>query len=48
VSRICRGIELDPLYVDLSIRRWQAFTGEKAINLSRRKTFGELELEVRQ
>lgn len=30
-GRRCRGIELDPLYVDLCIRRWQRMTGERAI-----------------
>jgi DNA modification methylase len=29
-GRICFGIELDPLYVDVAIRRWQAFTGKEA------------------
>jgi hypothetical protein len=29
-GRVCLGIEIDPLFVDLAIRRWQAFTGEKA------------------
>jgi hypothetical protein len=29
-GRVCFGIEVDPLFVDLAIRRWQAFTGEKA------------------
>jgi hypothetical protein len=24
------GIEIDPLFVDLAVRRWQAFTGETA------------------
>jgi DNA modification methylase len=28
--RRCLGIELDPTYVDLVIRRWQAFTGKTA------------------
>jgi DNA modification methylase len=27
-GRICRGIEIDPLYVDIAIRRWQRMTGE--------------------
>ncbi len=27
--RICRAIELDPLYVDVAIRRWRALTGEE-------------------
>lgn len=31
VGRVCRGIEMDPLYVDLTIRRWQRLTGEQAI-----------------
>jgi DNA modification methylase len=29
-GRVCYGIEIDPLFVDVAIRRWQAFTGEKA------------------
>ena len=29
-GRVCFGVEIDPLFVDLAIRRWQAFTGEKA------------------
>jgi hypothetical protein len=27
---VCFGIEIDPLFVDVVIRRWQAFTGEVA------------------
>lgn len=30
IGRICLGIELNPTYVDVTIRRWQAFTGETA------------------
>jgi DNA modification methylase len=30
VGRICRGIEMDPLYVDLTIRRWQRLSGQQA------------------
>jgi DNA modification methylase len=33
-GRVCLAIEIDPLFVDLAIRRWQAFTGEKAIRES--------------
>ena len=29
-GRVCFGVEIDPLFVDLAIRRWQVFTGEKA------------------
>ena len=32
VGRICRGVEIDPLYVDVAIRRWQRLTGERAIH----------------
>jgi DNA modification methylase len=32
VGRVCRGIEIDPLYVDTAIRRWQAYTGDKAFH----------------
>jgi DNA modification methylase len=31
VNRTCYGMEIDPLYVDVAIRRWQRYTGEKAI-----------------
>ena len=30
VGRICRGVEMDPLYVDLTMRRWQRLTGLQA------------------
>ena len=33
-GRVCFGIEIDPLFVDVAIRRWQAFTGETATRLS--------------
>ncbi|HEY7299473.1 MAG TPA: site-specific DNA-methyltransferase [Xanthobacteraceae bacterium] len=29
-GRTCFGMEIDPLYVDLAVRRWQAFSGAKA------------------
>jgi DNA modification methylase len=32
VSRICHGMELDPRYVDVAIRRWQKHTGGRAIH----------------
>lgn len=40
-GRICYGIEIDPLYVDVAIRRWQRYTGERAIHHSG-KSFDEL------
>jgi DNA modification methylase len=32
IGRRGYGIELDPLYVDTAIRRWQKLTGKKAVN----------------
>ena len=29
-GRVCFGMELEPAYVDVAIRRWEAFSGEKA------------------
>jgi DNA modification methylase len=44
-DRICRGIELDPLYVDTAIRRWQNLTGSDAIRCSDGRLFHEIEAE---
>lgn len=44
-GRVCYGLELDPKYVDTSIRRWQAFTGKTAVHLQSGRTFNELERE---
>ncbi|MPZ48903.1 MAG: DNA modification methylase [Dehalococcoidia bacterium] len=33
LGRRCFGIELDPRYVDVAVRRWEAFTGETARKL---------------
>jgi DNA modification methylase len=30
-GRACRGIELDPRFCDVIVRRWEEFTGQKAI-----------------
>ena len=29
-GRICYGMELEPLYIDVAVMRWEAFSGEKA------------------
>ena len=46
-GRICYGMELDPRYVDLAVRRWQAFTGGHAIQESTGRTFNDIEEEYR-
>jgi DNA modification methylase len=45
VGRICHGIEIDPLYVDVAIRRWQKHTGERAIHSETGKSFDEIAAE---
>jgi DNA modification methylase len=30
-GRVCRGVELDPLYVDVTVRRYEAKTGRTAV-----------------
>jgi DNA modification methylase len=42
VGRICHGMELDPRYVDVAIRRWQKHTGDHAIHADSGKSFDEL------
>ena len=43
-GRRCYGIELDPLYVDTAIGRWERLTGRPALHASGR-TFSELKAE---
>lgn len=42
-GRICYGIELDPLYVDTVIRRWQVYHGQNAVHAVTGQTFDERE-----
>jgi DNA modification methylase len=32
-NRVCYTMELDPIYVDVIIKRWEAYTGQKAVKL---------------
>jgi DNA modification methylase len=41
-GRVCCGIELDPLYVDVIIRRYEAETGVAAILVDSGETFEEV------
>lgn len=38
-------LELDPAYVDVTIRRWQARTGQKAVHQELKTTFDDLAIE---
>jgi DNA modification methylase len=44
-GRSCFAIELDPLYVDVAVRRWQAFTGDQATLLADGRTFDAVAAE---
>jgi DNA modification methylase len=41
VGRCCYGVEIDPLYVDTVIRRWQAQTGDEAIHDATGRRFND-------
>jgi len=41
VGRVCYGMELDPLYIDVGIRRWQKQTGDEARHAITGLTFEE-------
>ena len=43
VGRVCFGLELDPLYVDTIIRRWEAWTGQEAVHGATRTCFKDRE-----
>jgi DNA modification methylase len=45
-GRSCYGIELDPIYVDTAIRRWQRYTGDHAINALSGKRFDDSSREI--
>lgn len=42
VGRVCCGIEIDPVYVDVAVRRWQNLTGEAAVHAQIGKRFDEI------
>lgn len=48
VGRHCRGMELDPRYVDVVIRRWQRDTGDAAIHAGSGQTFATRERKLRR
>ena len=44
IGRVCHGIEIDPLYIDTAIRRWQRYTGSHAIHAETGKRFEQSEV----
>jgi DNA modification methylase len=45
-GRSCRGLELDPRYVDVIVRRWQKFTGKRATHAETGKSFDDIEKQI--
>jgi hypothetical protein len=43
-ERACRGVELDPLYIDVTIRRYEAATGDAAALVETGESFEPLAL----
>lgn len=39
IGRVCFGMELEPRFVDVAVRRWEAFTGKEARRLGDNKPF---------
>jgi DNA modification methylase len=42
MGRACLGLEIDPRYVDVTVRRWQNYTGGVAVREADGKTFNEV------
>jgi DNA modification methylase len=45
-GRRCYGLEIDPLYVDTIVRRWQAFTRDDARHVQSGRSFRDIEAEA--
>lgn len=41
-GRVCHAIEINPIYVDVAVKRWQDFTGEAAVLDGDGRTFDEV------
>ena len=46
-GRCCYGIELDPIYVDTAVKRWERYTGDHAVDAVSGKRFDDLSNEKR-
>jgi DNA modification methylase len=47
-GRRCYGLEIDPLYVDVIVRRWQGVTRDTARNAMTGRSFREVEAEAQE
>ncbi|MFO1260771.1 MAG: site-specific DNA-methyltransferase [Sphingomonadaceae bacterium] len=44
-GRVARGIEIDPVYVDVAIRRWEEMTGNEASLMNDGRSFADIRIE---
>ena len=44
VGRVCYAIEIDPLYVDTAVKRWEKHTGDKAVCAATGKRLDQVEV----
>ncbi|WP_265030425.1 DNA modification methylase [Wolbachia endosymbiont (group B) of Athalia cordata] len=47
-GRICRTIELDAKFVDVTVKRWQVYAGKDAVLAGNGKTFSKIKEEIIQ
>jgi len=47
-KRVCYGIDIDPKYIDVTVIRWQKFTGRQAVLDGDGRTFDEVAKERRK
>lgn len=45
LNRVCAAIELEPVFVDVAVKRWQSLTGRQATLQGDDRTFDEVALE---
>ena len=48
VGRRFVGLDIDPIYVDVALRRWRTLTGQDPVRVSDGRLFSELEVEAAQ
>jgi len=41
-GRVCHGIELNPVYVDVAVERWQRFSGQEVVLEGDGRRFGDI------
>lgn len=46
-GRTCHAVELNPAYVDVAVRRWEAFTGKQGMLEETQQCFAEVTIERR-